>query len=234
MNPQEAAMAYFKSMPKKEKRNPYWKIEGNGVRRREVPHLFTPVTCLPLLEAVRTYFRNVYESFGTEAQVLCVHVTDAPKLEAAGIPVLGDTMVFDGIPVKVFVLPQYNTPVNSIVSDDFWQNQIAGNGITPVARIHSHHILDAYQSSTDYSTLNSNTLELVMGRINEERFHIAWWLDCHGTDTKSRVWHLTEGEGGSYGWEPIQSGKLKTEVWTKSEDGPLTRIRSENAETEKR
>ena len=68
MNPQEAAMAYFKSMPKKEKRNPYWKIEENGVWRREVPHLFTPVTCLPLLEAVRTYFRNVYESFGTEAR----------------------------------------------------------------------------------------------------------------------------------------------------------------------
>lgn len=210
---QAMAMAYFASMPKKKKENPYWVFD------REISRIITKkdgrlVTLLEdsteLLTVVRQYFRNVYHSFQTEAQVLCIAEDDIWKLEDSCIPRLGDiTWDLCGISVGVFVLPQQNTLVNSSISEAFWQEMIIGNTITPVARIHSHHILEAYQSSTDYSTLNSNTLEIVMGRIEDGLFQVAFWLDEHGKDTKSFVTRQTEHDAGEFETLRIPCGMPK-------------------------
>lgn len=99
-----------------------------------------------------------------------------------------------GETIKVFVLPQDNTGGNSCISEKCWQKVLVNQDIYPLARIHSHHILDAYQSATDYSTLNSNTLELVMGHIFENELHVGFWLDVYGTSTKENVWVATESK----------------------------------------
>ena len=203
----DAMMEYFRSMPKKEKVNPYWEFSQDGhIHAKQTGELLikeqlAPET-LPLLELVRRYFRRVWESFGTEAQVLCVDGKDAGCLLDAGIPRLGDreSYPFGTYEVIPFVLPQYNTPANTVLSEKLWQSLIIGNGITPVVRIHSHHILKAYQSSTDYSSLNSNTLEMVMGEILKEGYHLACWLDKHGTDTKCKVFGITICPEPGNGW----------------------------------
>lgn len=209
----EEQMAYFASMPRKEKINPYWELKFgklvgfNGTEESIV----TMSGNKPLLEYVRQYFRNVYHSFHTEAQVLCVAKEDAEKLTAMGVPRLS-TKEWElcKIPVAIFVLPQQNTAVNSMVSEWFWQEAIISKGIVPVARIHSHHILEAYQSATDYSTLNSNSLEMVMGRIEDNLMQVAFWLDKHGTDTKAMVIRETEIEPDVFDRIQIPCGKRKT------------------------
>ena len=208
-NPEEIR-AYFRSMPKKEKKNPYWEFDETLelVQHLDGRHIHIGDN-VPLLTQVRSYFRSVYESFGTETQVLCVTDDDKRILEKKGIPNLG-RYLFDGIPVWVMVLPQVNTPVNTIISETFWQKEIVDKGIMPVVRIHSHHRLDAYQSSTDYSTLNSNTLEMVMGHINEDLFQVAYWLDQHGKDTKSHVFHVFQNFQGRFLMKQIACGNKET------------------------
>lgn len=213
MKTQEEMMAYFASMPKKTKQNPYWRfngehIHGTGTDPRQRTEAVTVRDSLELMSVVRHYFRNVFESFGTEAQVLCVTAEDAKLLETAYIPRISNMLwPFCGLPVAIFVLPQYNSPVNSCISEKFWQKEIMDKGIIPVVRIHSHHKLDAYQSSTDYSTLNSNTLEMVMGHIPEEKFQVAFWLDEHGKDTKSIVFQENQTGDGHFDIQKISSGK---------------------------
>lgn len=210
MKTQEEMMAYFRSMPKKEKKNPYWEFdpEEEVVRTRSYRQKVTLQDSKALLTTVRKYFRWIYRSYGTEAQVLCVTEEDGQKLAEQDFPVLKEKdLSLMGIPVTVIVLPQKNTPINSILSESLWQEAIVGNQIIPVARIHSHHVLDAYQSATDYSTLNSNTLEIVMGEIGIERFQIAYWLDEHGKDTKSFVYRQREQEYGNFETVRIKSGK---------------------------
>lgn len=202
MKTQEEMAEFFRSLPTIEKANPYWSFDEKSssiLRKWEEtkPFVLTPFT--ELLKAVREYFRRMYESFGTEAQVLVVDWKDSPKLMQIGIPKLEGTWKIADMWVNVFVLPQVNTPGNSIISEKFWQKYIVEQGIVPVTRIHSHYILDAYQSATDYSTLNSNTLEMVMGRITDEKLHVAYWLDEHGKDTKSNVFKADETENGHYG-----------------------------------
>lgn len=192
MKTPEEMMAYFKSMPKKEKINPYWGFVNGTVVGAIGGDAFTPSRADTALAAVRDYFRMVYRSFGTEAQALCMAVEDAPALLAHGIPMLGGSYRLGECDVAIFVPPQVNTPANSIISEWFWQEYIAGPGIVPVARIHSHHRLDAYQSPTDYATLNSGTLEIVMGHVLDEPFQVAFWLDEHGKGTKGYVFRATE------------------------------------------
>lgn len=215
MKTQGEMMAYFKSMPKREKTNPYWKFQAEhkkiiwdyaGESKVFVPGNFGSGFDTALI-AARDYFRLVYQSFGTEAQVLCLNVKDAPEFAKQGVPRMEGVFRLAGLDVSIFVPPQFNTPVNSIVSEIFWQEYIAGKGIVPVARIHSHHKLDAYQSSTDYSTLNSNTLEIVMGHIMDASLHIAFWLDEHGKDTKEYVFQADEyNETGEFSVKQIPSG----------------------------
>lgn len=187
----EAEMrALFQAMPKKARDNPYWAYEKETDcichKRRRTPVNRTSMSSV--LDDIQAYFRQVYESFGTEAQVLIVSNDDAVHPAFYGLPVLCyGTFVHE--PCTVFVLPQNNTPVNSCISETFWQNKIVANGIVPLARIHSHHILCAYQSATDYATLNSGTLEVVMGKILDKEPAIGFWLDIPGTKQKGIVFH---------------------------------------------
>lgn len=214
MKTQEEMMAYFKSMPKKEKINPYWGFDGGcqkiARKCQDGPKAFVPSVSDTALVAARDYFRLVYQSFATEAQVLCLGMVDAPGLAKQGVPKMEGIFQLGGIDVSIFVLPQFNTAGNSVISEIFWQEHIAGKGVVPVARIHSHHRLDAYQSPTDYSTLNSNTLEVVMGHIMDGPLHIAYWLDEHGKDTKDYVFGADgPGNAGKFSIKEIPSGKLR-------------------------
>ena len=112
------------------------------------------------------------------------------------MPYIEDMWDVMGFRMGMFVLPQMNTPGSSVISEAFWQKYIVEKGIVPIMRIHSHHMLNAYQSQTDYSTLNSGTLEIVMGRIMEKGLRFAYWLDEHGKDTKGYVFQAEECPDG--------------------------------------
>ena len=208
MKTPEEMMAYFRSIPKQEKANPYWKYDkalGEICTADGTPvDMAGSQECLSL---VRAYFRQVFQCFHTEAQVLCLSLDDAAQLHAAPVPSFPQPVTLCKIPVVVFVPPQVNSTGLSSVSEAFWQEQIAGKGIVPVARIHSHHVLFPYQSATDYSTLNSNSLEMVMGRIFEPAFQIGIWLDKHGTDQKSIVFTQQIHPNGTVTKNRIPSGK---------------------------
>lgn len=211
--------------------NPYWKYEDdrdlesemlqdsveipiklkNGVLASEWNN-FHPSQWCELLKDVRTYFKTVYDSFKTEAQVLCVTGDDAEKLIQHQIPQLPTAYIINNHLVILFVLPQYNTSFNTCISERFWQTYIVGEDIHPIARIHSHHILSPYQSATDFATLNSNTLELVLGNIYDENICGAVWLDVRGTSVKENVWQFEVQPSFnevSYTVKPIPSGKIK-------------------------
>lgn len=202
--PEEMA-AYFKSMPSKKKANPYWKFDkklpGISALAGGVDVPFGLQESKLLLIKIRELFRRYYESFHSEAQVLCVTKEDHQKLVDIGVPMLaaGNIGPFG---VQVAVLPQDNHMGTSVISERFWQERIIGMGITPVCRIHSHHILDPYQSITDYSTLNSGTLEMVIGKIFEDGLNICYWLDVPGTDTKAQTFLAKEKGDGTFAVRP--------------------------------
>lgn len=208
MKTPEEMMEYFRSRPTRKRTNPHWmfveyvpciKSRVKSDASEGVPVDFTDAR--PLLIKVREFFRRYYESFHSEAQVLCVTPEDGKRLSEAGIPVL-TTGYVGPFEVMVMVLPQENHGGNSIISEGFWQDRIIGANICPVARIHSHHVLDPYQSVTDYSTLNSGTLEIVIGRIYDERLHMCYWLDVRGTDAKVQTFLALEQESGKFEYVP--------------------------------
>lgn len=231
MKTPEEMREYFRSMPSKKKENPYWifseeefciknKSQKSCIRNcryidaiSEAP--FTLGRTVPLLKGVRAFFRNYYNSFHSEAQVLCVKPKDAEKLNAVGVPVLLTGEMVGPFDADVVVLPQDNSGGTSRISEGFWQNQIVNAGITPLARIHSHHILDPYQSMTDYSTLNSGTLEMVLGRIFEDGINICYWLDVPGTDIKAQTFVARQKEDGSFETIPYRFHNNEPEVVTK-------------------
>ena len=47
---------------------------------------------------------------------------------------------------------------------------------------------------TDYSTLNSGTLEMVLGKIFEEPLYLCYWLDVPGTDIKAQTFLVRENK----------------------------------------
>ncbi len=207
--PEEMA-EYFRSMPSKKRENPYWIFENDPPEIKSRIHMMSPGAELkplnlkvskPLLITVREFFRRYCESFHTEAQVLCVTPDDGVKLAGMGIPKLAEGQI-GSFEVAVMVLPQDNSMGNTVVSEWFWQAKIVDAGIVPVARIHSHHILEPYQSNTDYSTLNSGTLEMVMGKIYEEKFYLCYWLDVPGTDIKAQTFLAQENDFGDFAWIP--------------------------------
>lgn len=200
MKTPEEMVDFFRSMSSRKRRNPYWTFNEadisiecmyDGKRGlfvkpgQDVPSLALYNT-IGTLKIVREFFRRFYESFRSEAQVLCVHSKDAQKLKNIGIPVLTENP-FGPFEATVFVLPQDNHMGTSVISELFWQKYIVGQGIVPIARIHSHHVLDPYQSITDYSTLNSGTLEMVIGKIFDDPLYVCCWLDVPGTDTKAQT-----------------------------------------------
>lgn len=205
--PEEMA-AYFKAMPSKKKENPYWKFSETGddnENRILVSHNGCPfddqmlVLSGSTLREIREFFRRYYESFHSEAQVLCVDIMDEDKLQEKGIPILTEGYIgpYD---IAVMVLPQDNHGATSNISDWFWQTHIVDAGIVPIARIHSHHVLTPYQSITDYSTLNSGTLEMVLGQIFDDGLHVCYWLDVPGTDIKAQTFVAHEYEADEFIW----------------------------------
>lgn len=195
--PEEMAV-FFAAMPSKKKENPYWKysfepVEGGKVFR--INDSYDGELCFnetrKTLRKIRDFFRLFYESFHTEAQVLCIGDKDVNKLKNLGVPIL-TTGQIGPYGVTVFVLPQDNHMGTTVISEAFWQKYIVGNDIVPVARVHSHHILDPYQSSTDYSTLNSGSLEIVLGHIFEEPLAMCYWLDVPRTDIKANTFVAKE------------------------------------------
>lgn len=204
--PEEMA-AYFKAMPKKKQENPYWGIDPGTIAQildkgTEQPICFDASS--PLFRAVRNFFRRYYESFGSEAQVLFVEPSDAASLSRLGIPVLTEGFLGTWLAAAV-VLPQDNHMGTSVISEAFWQERIVNAGIKPIARMHSHHVLSPYQSATDYASLNSGTLELVMGHIDAEPFYLCYWLDVPGTDQK-RYTFLADNRNGTFTYRPAVTG----------------------------
>lgn len=197
----------FAAMPSKKKENPFWQFHDSdgqtaGITDRNqsfISDIHGGELCFnnstATLRKIRDFFRRFYESFNTEAQVLCIGDKDAKVLSDIGIPVL-TTGQIGPYSVTVFVLPQDNHTGLSVVSEAFWQRYIAANGIVPVARVHSHHVLDPYQSSVDYSSLNSGSLEIVIGHIFDEPLHICYWLDVPGTDIKVNTFVASEHTEG--------------------------------------
>ncbi len=197
--PEEMA-EYFRSMPSKKRENPYWEFDSETESVKTKLMSITPGVgekpfsleqSVSTILMVREFFRRFYESFHTEAQVLCVTREDGEKLNKIGIPVLGQGEI-GPYEVTVMVLPQDNHMGTSVIGESLWQERIVNAGIVPILRIHSHHMLDPYQSGTDYSTLNSGTLEMVIGKIFNEELHLCYWLDVPGTDTKAQTFVVTE------------------------------------------
>lgn len=206
--------AFVQGLPIKLVKNPHWAFDEDS--KQILNHIkggdeqFNIAEWYDILADVRTYFRHVFDGFKSEAQVLCVAIEDAHKLHSEHIPSLPKTYFVGEQEITIFVLPQQNTFGITIVSESFWQSKIIGQDIHPVARIHSHHILDPYQSATDYASLNSNTLELVIGRIYDEPLSIGYWLDVRSTDTKDNVWVAIE-KASDFEIRQIDCGRI-TEV----------------------
>lgn len=137
-----------------------------------------------IFKPIALYFREWQKMANLEAQVLIVSNDDYNK-HYNKFPTLN---VKDNN-IRVVVLPQYNTPANTIVADDYWHKTVKGD---PIMRIHSHHILNAYQSKTDFESLNSGTLEVVFGRVDTDTIEVAYWLSRHSDITaKERVFYTT-------------------------------------------
>lgn len=203
MKTPEEMREFFRSMPSRKKENPYWEFneKTHTIRAKKNGMVFDASDSENTLRMVREYFRRFYEAFRTEAQVLCVTCEDGKKLNQMGIPILGYGMIWP-YDVAVLVLPQDNHMGTTVLSEGQWQSLLVGQGITPVLRIHSHHVLEPYQSITDYSTLNSGTLEMVIGRIFEENLNVCFWLDVPGTDQKAQTFVERQTKEG-YSIEPM-------------------------------
>lgn len=184
-------------------KNPYWHMKDGYIMntRTEIP--FNIPSVEPILKVVTQYFRHIYDALQSEAQVLVLTDEDAKKIDLYGMPVIPSlASPF----LHIVVLPQDNSWGGTTVSEAWWQRNIASKGISPFMRIHSHHTMEAYQSHTDWSTLNSNTLEIVIGRIQHETPSFGYWLDVLGTDNKEIVYY-TEDYGKNV--KLIDSGKKK-------------------------
>lgn len=172
-------------------KNPYWAMENGQIIDESMggyPIMIQQYK--PLLDVVAHYFKHVHAAMGTEAQVIVFDSDTLLKLDMYGMPRLELPTRFPNL--HVFVLPQDNSWGGTTISEAWWQKNIASKGISPVMRIHSHHTMEAYQSHTDWSTLNSNTLEVVIGRIQNDTPAIGYWLDILGTDNKETVFYTDD------------------------------------------
>lgn len=172
---------YFRSLPQTHKETKRWSIkEGIIYDNGEILDISN---FDKELRAISLYFRE-WQKFGNlEAQVLVVTKEDYEKYytQFAILPVESD--------LRLIILPQFNTPVNTIVQEEYWHKTIKGE---PVMRVHSHHVLNAYQSSTDYESLNSGTLEVVLGKVHEEVNEVAYWLTRHSDISAKNYVHQTK------------------------------------------
>lgn len=165
----EDFIAYIKNKTPTHQENPHWDLKDNIIYHHGKPFEYNEYQTL--FDTVKLYFAEWSTALGTEAQVLVVTNSDY-QAYYTNYPVLPCGALY-----KVIVLPQYNTPSNTIIPEEYWHKVVKGN---PIMRIHSHHILDAYQSTTDYNSLNSGTLEVVLGRVDKPEYQITYWLSRFG------------------------------------------------------
>ena len=156
---------FVQAIPETHKESKKWSLTSLGMFDNGQPIDFDEY--LPMFRVVAKYFREWQKMANLEAQVLIVTNDDYEKhyMQFPILPYDGD--------LKIVILPQYNTSTNTIVDDTYWYQTVKG---VPIMRIHSHHILDAYQSKTDYDGLNSGTLEVVFGHVNTDVIDVAYWL----------------------------------------------------------
>lgn len=137
-----------------------------------------------VFEPIISWFREWQKMADLETQVLIVTSEDYDKYYTK-FPTLNtpDTRA------KVVILPQYNTPSNTIIAESYWHKTVKGE---PIMRIHSHHILKAYQSQTDFDSLNSGILEVVFGTLDKDTVEVAYWLTRHSDiKVKEHVFYTT-------------------------------------------
>ena len=172
---------FVKSLPQRDMFNPHWAFRDKVIVDKETDE---PLDLLEKfgkeLEAIHQYFVHIYKALKTEAQVIIV-TKEHYDAYYQGLP----TLPYSGEYVLV-VPPQYNTPHQTVVPDHYWHKLVREE---PVARVHSHYILPAYQSPTDYASLNSNTLEIVIGNILEGPEY-CYWLDQFNKKTKDHTFKI--------------------------------------------
>lgn len=167
--------------------NPYWDFLDGEIVHRNGHEVVDIDDFRDVLDAAARYFRHVFDAEQTEAQVLVLDRENYGRIAHLGLPTITT------LTKTIVVLPQRNTWGTTQVSDEYWYRYIDSLGVTPYMRIHSHHTLNAYQSNTDYNTLNSGSLEVVLGKIYDQDYQVAYWLDQRGRDTKSNVFRYVNG-----------------------------------------
>lgn len=184
-------MAELVSKPATYPKNKYWEFADGKIKGSLD---IEPIELAKsLLIGVLPFFVATYDALKTESQVLVLTDEDYNRINHEGIPELDPkTYWARKTGLHILVLPQSNSWGLTSVSEEFWHNELSSKEIFPLARIHTHHILDAYQSSTDWSTLNSGSLEIVVGHIYDDVPQIAYWLDTWGSDTKETVWKTVD------------------------------------------
>lgn len=170
--------SFVESIPLKHKETQRWSFIENQIIDNVKHAPFNHVDYLTLFETVLDYFQE-WNKFGNlESQVLIVTKDDYEKYYTV-FPIIPNNSEF-----IIVVLPQINTMANTIVDENYWHTTVKGE---PVMRIHSHHVLDAYQSATDYASLNSGTLEVVLGRVDTHQPMIAYWLSRHSNPNSKDI-----------------------------------------------
>lgn len=185
----------LQKLPVEYNENPRWSMKHETIY--EVNRPFDIMCYKYALKAVRDYFCEWFKYSKSEAQVLLVTQGDYKEYYRA-FPVLpyrtpkGQNILEQMAKPVIVVLPQENTPSNTIIEDTYWHQTVKGH---PIMRIHSHHCLDAYQSQTDYLYLNSGTLEMVLGHIDREIPQCCYWLTRHSDRRcKEKVFQVSTEE----------------------------------------
>lgn len=160
----------------------FWSYENDTIHFHGSPlniHMYDNI-----FKPIALWFREWQKMANLETQVLVVTKEDYNNYYKQ-FPLLPT----DDDRLRVVILPQYNTPSNTIIDDSYWHKTIKGE---PIMRIHSHHILNAYQSQTDFNSLNSGILEVVFGKVDTDTIEIAYWLTRHSDiTTKEHVFYTT-------------------------------------------
>lgn len=169
-------------------KNDHWFMKDGNIMDSN-NEVFTPYSDYwGIIKTVKSYFKQTYSDLQTEAQVLIFTETDYQKLKYLVLPELNLPTQYKGV-FRCVLPPQINTPSLTSIPEKWWYENITKNNIYPFMRIHSHHVLPAYQSKTDYYNLNSGTLEIVLGKIYDEIPEIEYWLDIKGTNNKAITFH---------------------------------------------
>lgn len=169
--------------------NPYWGMKDGKIFDLANNVEFSPYSrSWDLIKVIKSYFKETYNALHTEVQVLILNDADYQKIRYLTLPQLTLPHPWNTV-VRCVIPPQMNTEASTVIPEQWWYQHITKNNIYPLMRVHSHHVLPAYQSKVDRTSLNSGTLEIVLGKIYDEIPEIEYWLDIKGTDNKLKTFH---------------------------------------------